>query len=193
MTCVTTYYLQMLNQHDHCCAREPTQGAASSDVVLTEVKQAQYQFNRFLYQLIGEQWQWRDKLNWSAAQWEAMVTDPNHRTWVAYHEGAIIGYFELLREELDIEILYFGLSPQFIGRGYGRRLLDAGYWTPRYARHGLGLLSGVYGYTLVVLTIPQHYKIIKVGGLRCIRRFVRILPWRRSYRGCPVRLWRPLA
>ena len=50
----------------------------------------------------------------------------NLRTFVAYREGSIIGYYELQRQAGDsIEIAIFGLTPEFIGQGCGGPLLDS--------------------------------------------------------------------
>jgi GNAT superfamily N-acetyltransferase len=43
---------------------------------------------------------------------------------VAYHQGAIAGYYELLRDaDGAVEILYFGLAEAFFGQGFGGPLL----------------------------------------------------------------------
>jgi GNAT superfamily N-acetyltransferase len=39
---------------------------------------------------------------------------------VARHEGALVGYFELYEDE----VVFFGLTPEFIGRRVGPWLLD---------------------------------------------------------------------
>ncbi|WP_439886877.1 GNAT family N-acetyltransferase [Pseudomonas sp. MBLB4123] len=114
----TIYYLDM-----HC----PSQLRGKpmlEDLAIVECRIKQYRFNRFLYQLVGAPWAWTDKLSWSDAQWQALVEQPGHRTWVAYHQGAIAGYYELLRDaEGEVEILYFGLVDSFVGRGFGGPLL----------------------------------------------------------------------
>ena len=114
----TTYYLEML------AATALNAKTNSNGLIIQEVQTAQFQFNRFLYQLVGEQWQWTDKLSWPDDQWKAYVEDENLRTWVAYSSGAIAGYFELIRDNHDTEIKYFGLAPQFFGNGFGGFLLS---------------------------------------------------------------------
>ena len=84
----------------------------------------QWQFNRFLYLEVGAGWAWKDKRAWSEEQWRAYVESDRLRTFGAYFEGAPAGYFELRREdEGGVEIVYFGLLPAFIGRGFGGALL----------------------------------------------------------------------
>lgn len=113
-----TYYLDM--QRPEQIIGKPL----PADLSVVECQHKQYQLNRFLYQLVGEPWQWTDKLSWSDAQWRALIEQPGHRTWVAYHQGAVAGYYELLRDDDGVvEILYFGLAEMFFGRGFGGPLL----------------------------------------------------------------------
>jgi GNAT superfamily N-acetyltransferase len=118
MSEVTVWYLQMQSVSELRCKQKP----AELSVVEAEVRQ--YQFNRFLYQLVGPAWQWTDKLSWHDQQWQAYAEADNLRTWVAWCQGSPAGYFELLRDPSgDVEISYFGLAPKFIGRGFGGYLL----------------------------------------------------------------------
>ncbi|MCZ4323767.1 GNAT family N-acetyltransferase [Pseudomonas anguilliseptica] len=113
-----TYYLDM--QHPEQIRAKPL----PADLSVVECQLKQFQLNRFLYQLVGEPWQWTDKLSWTDAQWRALIEQANHRTWVAYHQGAIAGYYELLRDaDGAVEILYFGLAEAFFGQGFGGPLL----------------------------------------------------------------------
>jgi len=119
MSNTTIYYLQMLAETE-LKAKPSVPG-----LTITEAKIKEYRFNRFLYSLIGEQWQWFDKLKESDESWKTYVERDNLRTWVAYYEGAIAGYFELeIAAEQAVEIKYFGLSPAFIGQGFGGYLLS---------------------------------------------------------------------
>ncbi|TCS43030.1 GNAT family N-acetyltransferase [Reinekea marinisedimentorum] len=93
-------------------------------LTVSEIQIDQPQFNRFLYQLIGAPWQWTDKLKLSDEDWNSYVCRPELRTWVAYKEGAIAGYFELETQGKAIELKYFGLEQGFIGQGYGKALLS---------------------------------------------------------------------
>lgn len=94
-----------------------------------QVRQAttpQWQFNRFLYSFVGEAWRWREKLVWTDDQWRAYVESDQLQTFVAWYDGSIAGYYELRsEEESGVEIAYFGLAPQFIGRGLGGPLLTS--------------------------------------------------------------------
>ncbi len=114
-----TWYLEML---EPATLRSKPLPAA---LRVEEVQRPQYAFNRFLYQLVGGPWGWTDKLAWSEAQWRELVESPAHRTFVAYQQGAIAGYYELHRPDgCNVEILYFGLAPDSIGQGLGGPLLS---------------------------------------------------------------------
>jgi len=119
MADVTTYYLEM---HSPASLREK---ASIGELVVAQASVKQFKFNKFLYCFIGEKWLWTDKLGWSDDQWREYVDSDNLRTYLAFHGGAIAGYFELLREDNDVEIIYFGLAEEFIGRGYGGYLLTS--------------------------------------------------------------------
>jgi ribosomal protein S18 acetylase RimI-like enzyme len=82
------------------------------------------EFNRFLYTAVGGDWHWRDRLTWSYAHWMIYLDRPELETWVAYQRGTPAGYVELESQPGgDVEIVYFGLLPQFIGQGIGGYLL----------------------------------------------------------------------
>jgi GNAT superfamily N-acetyltransferase len=116
-TVVTTWSLQSRSIDELRRARR------NADLEVRECEVSQWELNRFLYQWIGAQWRWLDKLVWSEAQWREWVESPDVRTFIAWHRGAIAGYYELHRQQDAIEIAYFGLAGQFIGRGFGGDLL----------------------------------------------------------------------
>lgn len=93
-----------------------------------EVRQASIPcpaLNRFFYATVGEQWSWIDRLPWTDDQWLAYLSRPELTTWIGYLSGTPAGYFELeVQAEGSVEILYFGLLPQFIGAGIGGTFLN---------------------------------------------------------------------
>ena len=113
-----------------------------------ELTKPNWQFNREMYFRVGEKWQWIDKRPWTDEQWKEYAHDINLRTFAGHYEDEVAGYYELRRyaardhksavtgqNQDSIEIAYFGLLPEFIGRGLGGVLLtsaiDNGWeWTP---------------------------------------------------------------
>src|SRR3954470_7914773 len=93
---------------------------------IREQMERDWRFNRDLYFRVGEQWEWSDKRPWLDEQWRQYASAPELRTFAAYYDGALAGYYELRRDtEAGVEIAYFGLLPQFIGRGLGSALLTS--------------------------------------------------------------------
>ncbi len=81
-------------------------------------------WSRFLYEVVGGPWHWTDRLGWSQEAWQTFLSRPGVETWVAWDEGTPAGYYELeQRAAGEVEILYFGLLPPYIGRGWGGHLL----------------------------------------------------------------------
>ena len=135
-----------------------------------ELTEPDWKFNREMYFKVGDQWKWIDKRPWSDEQWREYAENPSLRTFAAYSDAKLIGYYELRRtvalpprshrsqvtsqtkENLtghtlhvtchlqdEIEIAYFGLLPEFIGRGFGGALLasaiqNAWGWAPTPSR-----------------------------------------------------------
>jgi ribosomal protein S18 acetylase RimI-like enzyme len=85
----------------------------------------QWQLNRFLYCFVGSDWAWRDKLEWSEQEWQQYAENENLRTLIAFYDGSPAGYSELRSAEGGVEIVSFGLTPKFIGRGFGGVLLTS--------------------------------------------------------------------
>lgn len=118
MTIKMIYYLEMTSASD-LIEHKP-----SENLIIKECEIKQFQVNRFMYDLVGKKWQWFDKNSWTDQQWIDYSESNKLRTWIAYYKGSPAGYFELMEMENNtIEIAYFGLAPNFIGKGLGGYLL----------------------------------------------------------------------
>jgi ribosomal protein S18 acetylase RimI-like enzyme len=79
---------------------------------------------RFLYREVGKNYYWTDRLPWTNEQIQTYLAQPEVSLWLMKYGAEIAGYFELQREaDGSTEVAYFGLMPQFIGRGLGKHLL----------------------------------------------------------------------
>jgi len=79
---------------------------------------------RYLYREVGQNYFWIDRLSWSDEEITAYLQQPEVTLWLMTYAGETAGYFELKKErDGSTEIAYFGLMPQFIGRGLGKHLL----------------------------------------------------------------------
>ncbi|MBC8258452.1 MAG: GNAT family N-acetyltransferase [SAR324 cluster bacterium] len=81
--------------------------------------------NRFFYLEVGKFWQWTTRLQWTGEQWRDWVERDVLQTWMLIFSGTPAGYFELETQDEAVEIAYFGLLPQFVGKGLGGGMLSA--------------------------------------------------------------------
>jgi GNAT superfamily N-acetyltransferase len=82
-------------------------------------------FYRYLYAEVGRGYHWVDRLAWTDEMIAAHLSIPGLTLWVLRVQGAPAGYFELRPwDDGSIEIAYFGLLPEFVGKGLGKMLLS---------------------------------------------------------------------
>ena len=98
-----------------------------SDLVVERVQQPTPALYRDCYRTVGEPYHWYDRRDWSDEQIRAHLAQPDITLHVATRNGALAGWYELRRvpEDGSVEIAYFGLAPDAIGRGLGKHLLSA--------------------------------------------------------------------
>jgi len=93
---------------------------------IREKRNCDWRFNRDLYFRVGERWDWIDRRPWTDEQWKEYAEAAGLRTFAGYYDDALVGYYELRRDrEGGVEIAYFGLLPEWIGRGLGGALLTS--------------------------------------------------------------------
>jgi ribosomal protein S18 acetylase RimI-like enzyme len=81
-------------------------------------------FYRYLYAEVGRAFHWTDRLRWSDDTIRAHLATPGLSLWLLTWEATPAGYFELKpHDDGSVEIAYFGLLPEYIGRGWGKHLL----------------------------------------------------------------------
>jgi len=80
---------------------------------------------RMLYVEVGKNYHWVDRLPWTDAEIRVYLAQSEISVWLMTYEKETAGYFELRKcEDGATEIAYFGVMPQFIGRGLGKHLLS---------------------------------------------------------------------
>lgn len=96
------------------------------EVVIERVPEPDPALYRHLYRTVGEAYRWRDRWDWSDDDIRAHLGRPEITLHVARRRGALAGWYELRRvpEDGSVEIAYFGLFPEEIGRGLGKHLLS---------------------------------------------------------------------
>jgi ribosomal protein S18 acetylase RimI-like enzyme len=116
---VTRTYLEMRSS-------EELQSALSDDprVRVEQQRDCSVALFRFLYVEVGREYHWVDRLPWTDEEIASYLLQPEISLWLMTYEGAPAGYFELRKcEDKSVEVAYFGLLPQFLGRGLGKHLL----------------------------------------------------------------------
>ncbi len=120
---VTTTYLQLCSQ----AAFRPAL-IEHADLHVSQAVEPLPAFVRFLYDVVGREYHWVDRISWSDARYYAYLSQPGLSLLVLYLRGTPAGYIELNAnaDEPGTEIVYFGIVPAFHGRSLGKHLLSVG-------------------------------------------------------------------
>jgi GNAT superfamily N-acetyltransferase len=82
-------------------------------------------YYRYLYDTVGGPWLWYERRIMDDERLGAIIGNPKVQVTVLYVGGVPAGFYELdLRVVGSVELAYFGLMPDFIGRRLGPFLLD---------------------------------------------------------------------
>ena len=101
-----------------------TKPISSNCFSLKEASKDNFDLNKFFYKQIGKRHQWVDRLIWQDKDWLKYISNENLKTYIFKRENDLVGYFELIFNNNDCEIAYFGILEEFIGKGYGGFLLS---------------------------------------------------------------------
>ena len=114
--------LEMTARQSHTPVAVPT----GMNLALLRARAPSVPFYRYLYDRVGEPWLWYERRAMDDAALKSIIQDEQVEIYVLYADGVPAGYAELdRREEPDIELAYFGLVPEFIGKGLGPYLLGS--------------------------------------------------------------------
>ena len=118
---VTVYYLEMLAP----CSRVAPPPREGLSVI--QSKKPTVAYYRFLYNTVGHDYNWHSRGRRSDSELAALVQDPRNEVHVLHVDGTPAGFAELdRRKPVEIELIQFGLTPEFIGHGLGKWFLA---WT----------------------------------------------------------------
>ena len=116
---VTVTWLEMTSPD-----RRPAAPAWPERFTVRRAERPTVSFYRYLYDTVGADWDWYERRRLCDDALAAIVHDDAVEVHVLYVRGVPAGYVELDRRIADeVEIAYFGLVPDYIGRGLGPALL----------------------------------------------------------------------
>ena len=99
--------------------------SARAELALRHVSRPEPDWYRDLYRRIGADWLWFSRLQMPDDELRAILRDPAVEIYALTRDGADKGLLELdRRRSPDIELAFFGVSPDLIGTGAGRWLID---------------------------------------------------------------------
>ncbi|MBI3209629.1 MAG: GNAT family N-acetyltransferase [Candidatus Solibacter usitatus] len=94
-------------------------------VAIRRVEKPDVNSYRDLFRAVGEPWLWFSRLHLPDAELSAVLQHPQVQVYVLEAAGVAKGLLELdSREEDGVEISFFGLRPDIVGKGAGRLLMD---------------------------------------------------------------------
>lgn len=121
MVTVTVCYLEML-AHSRRSVMPPQE-----NMEVVHIANPTVPYYRSLYNAIGEPYRWLSRRKMTDEQLAAVLSNPQMEMHVLHVGGIAAGFAELDRRHPDeIELVQFGLIPEFIGRGFGKWFLQ---WT----------------------------------------------------------------
>ena len=104
----------------------PVPAPSVGKLALMRAEECTVSFYRYLYETVGTPWLWFERRLLDDAMLAAQILKETTEIFVLYVGGVPAGYFELDTAAPDeTELCYFGLIPEFIGRGLGPFLLRA--------------------------------------------------------------------
>src|SRR6185503_3277753 len=118
---VTRTYVQMLHPDELRPSTSPQPG-----IRIERVDHCSAELYRFLYGEVGRQYHWFDRRDWTDEQIDRHLAQDTISIWMMRDGETPAGFFELVRwPDGSVEIGYFGLLPDFLGRGLGKHMLTA--------------------------------------------------------------------
>ena len=100
---------------------------AASEYIVRRVEHPDLDWYRTLYRKIGEPWLWFSRLRMSDDELREILHHPAVAVLALSCQGKDAGLLELdWRDSPDVEVAFFGVTSDLIGKGAGRALLTEG-------------------------------------------------------------------
>jgi len=118
---VTVFYLEMLAQP------QGNVSAPRDGLTVLHAETPSVPYYRFLYNAVGEDYNWVSRRQLSDEELASILHNPRNEVHVLHVDGSPVGFAELNRRQSDeVELVQFGLMPEFIGQRLGTWFLN---WT----------------------------------------------------------------
>jgi GNAT superfamily N-acetyltransferase len=118
----TVTHLQMLERPTRPTVPPP----AGLRLALIRAERPSVSYYRYLYDTVGSGWTWIERRLLSDEALTDILGSPGVEVYVLHVGGVPAGFGELDRRDAEnVELAYFGLLPEFVGRGIGWYLLNA--------------------------------------------------------------------
>lgn len=102
----------------------PTPLRPSGKIAIMRAENPPVSFYRYLYRLVGDPHYWMSRRQLGDADLARIVGDPKVYVYVLYVGGVPAGMGEIdMRNELAAELKFFGVAPDYQGKGLGRFFL----------------------------------------------------------------------
>jgi GNAT superfamily N-acetyltransferase len=150
----TVSYLEMDTRPENLEIKEP------ENTGIIRITKPPVHFYRYLYNTVGEQWLWFERRKLSDEELMKDIHQDSIRIYVLYVSGVPAGYSELDFGDDNTKLVYFGLMPEFIGKGYGKYFLN---WTINEA---WSVNKGPLLVNTCTLDAPNALEIYKKSGFK---------------------------
>ncbi len=120
---LTVTYLEMLERPTRPTVPAPSRPRVS----LVRAQSPTVSFYRYLYDTVGEPWTWVKRRMMDDESLRDAITAPDVEIYVLWADGVPAGYGEVNRglQAGEVELSYFGLIPEYIGKGLGWYFINA--------------------------------------------------------------------
>lgn len=96
-----------------------------SDLALEQQEAMSAQAFRDVFRRIGEPWLWFGRLTCADDELEALLAQTTREVYLPMKDGNPVGLLELdFADPQNVELTYFGLTPEVVGGGAGRWLMN---------------------------------------------------------------------
>jgi GNAT superfamily N-acetyltransferase len=117
-TTVTTTFIEMTNRDQF----RPKPGYENK-IQVREIANDPF-INFMLFAGVGLPYRWSSRFRFSIEQWKVYFKNTNLRTYLGFEGNSMVGFFELIVNDNNTEIVFFGMFPEYTGAGLGGYFLS---------------------------------------------------------------------